>query len=235
MPTWGGTIPASMEDMHQEHDNNAAVADDDGHAPGLQPLHDAEANPGQHDAGADDGDEDMNAIVELAEQNLAVQEHQWWQIEVGGRLVNNGLSPFEVYSLQTGLPQTCTMADATKVINFFGRSTGANAGARRLLQGLQEHSPQMPGVCFSLRSVGFSVAKHLMLQHRAEFNGDEITQAIPCSCFARTYIMPHGCVHKPALLHRNNWLKETLCDQCSTCLRCDKLLGWYGLLNYCFE
>lgn len=175
-------------------------------------------------------DEDDCTAPEPPGHIMAQQQEMFWQGENMSRVRNGAMTPYERHLLQNLAEQANTpprvQQDIKKLISNFAKPQGAGAAARRLLKYLVDEYPIPIGQKVPINSLGFTVAKHLLIADRGTYvDLNEGRYTIGCSCLAATYLMPEGCRHKKLKLYKEQFLPHTLCKDCSYCIRCHKFLG----------
>ena len=140
------------------------------------------------------------------------------------------MTPYEKHMLLDLADQSNTplrvQQDIRKLINNYAKPQGACSAARRILKYLVDETKVPMGQKVPINSLGFTVAKHLLIADRGTYvDLNEGRYTIGCSCLAATYLMPEGCRHKRLKLYKEQWLPSTLCTECSYCIRCHKFLG----------
>ena len=163
---------------------------------------------------------------------VTLEKDKFWVSEEQSRLRNSAMTPFESHQLANHEWNPRAMPNVTKVMMQFGAKKGAGAACVSLL-GLVIGSKQpQPGEVCSLRSPEFTLAKHMMISNWKKLAFPELKGAVEqdnlvtCYCVPRTSFMLAGCMHKKHHLTANIFYLQRLCVTCSTCLRCNKHLGF---------
>lgn len=181
-----------------------------------------------------ENDDNLQLPTEPSDPEMFQQKTHFMQIEEWSRVLNAEMTPLERKDLLAlELPGRLEQ-DVKKVVNNFGKYQGAGAPCRRVLQYLvQKHHPVLRyGDKVEVTSPMFSLLKHLVIADRNTQHLPETNACIGCSCFAETYLMPHGCRHKQVKLFKDIYQPHTLCQECSYCWRCHRLLGQYPISYY---
>lgn len=97
-----------------------------------------------------------------------------------------------------------------------------------------EHQPPLrPGDVVNPRDELWTLLKGCMRAKQQQDNEKGSDGFAACCCLAKTYFMPMGCACKRD--HNKSrpmvGLQQSLCSQCSVCLRCGKLLGSNGAIR----
>ena len=153
----------------------------------------------------------------------------FWKIENWARLLNCEMTSAEkqgLLAVDNGVPANVAV-DLKRVCQHFGKRCGANAPAKRALEFFANRDKLKVGEMVSISSVEFTLCKHLLLADRVGPELMETESCFGCSCFCKTYLTPQGCTHKKLKIYKEStWLPHTICQECSSCLRCHKLLGF---------
>lgn len=167
--------------------------------------------------------------LEPGPKDMKFQQTRFWKCEDVMRLTNAAMTPLEQKNLdQLDISQLPSVhrGDVEKVLKNFGKAKGCLSPCRRLLEALSKKEQVPVGGKVPLKTVMFTLAKHLLLAERCmDQIREEPYNAVGCSCYAMTYIMPEGCGHNKVRLYKELLLHTTLCKHCSKCIRCGKLLG----------
>ena len=179
-------------------------------------------------ADSDHADQDGALLAPEPSLDAGNQQHDhFMDIEKWARMVNGAMTPYEQHCLESANIPENMQADVKKVIKFFGEESGAGAPCKRLMKHLaQEHHLELDQKV-SIHSIMFTLAKHLVISERSGPKVAEGQSYIGCSCLASTYTMLEGCTHRATKMYlKDVVLLQTLCHQCSVCLRCGQFLGF---------
>ena len=130
--------------------------------------------------------------VRIMAQELKTAEDVKWFYEEGGRLYNASMLPLEEKALRSHKwPTTKDKNDMLKVVANYGSMRGATVNGQRLLKTTVKGMDYSPGDMVSVKSVGFSLCKHLFLSYCKKMCNDK--HDVQCFCMPKTALMPSGC------------------------------------------
>ena len=144
---------------------------------------------------------------------------RYWALESELRMLTEGMTAREkedLHDLGTNIVQRSAM-------KYFGLHQSLEVMEHWAVELLSLTS--LPrGVPVSPKEELWTVCKGIMRAYQ-ESQGHRNFAA--CQCLAKTYFMPQGCGCKPPLTaaeREQHQVDFRMCDKCSVCLRCNKLL-----------
>lgn len=169
--------------------------------------------------------------MEKTEDEL--QRDKLWDFEVEVRIRNTGLTSKECDQLGSlGLFKDGGSELGKKLLKNFGKPV-VKAKVKDMFRDLINEGHYVPGMQCPIVSREFILAKHFFLACCTEVRGDGDDDEEPavrgwCNCFPSTALQLHGCKHKGTPMFMVNYMPNSLCMDCSKCLRCNKWLGIDG-------
>ena len=151
----------------------------------------------------------------------------YWKSEEECRMRNASLTAFELHQLKEhAWPEPAKQAVA-RVVNMFGKPRGPTHACRTLINLVLLEQKVTPGEVADTRSVGFILAKHMMLGQWKSVFGEVALTPSPtdesltvCHCLPKYSFMLAGCQHKKIGLSADKFYLERVCIACAECLRC---------------
>lgn len=169
--------------------------------------------------------------VKIMVDKLRTAEDVKWFYEEGARLYNASMLPLEEAELRGyKWPTLKDQADMAKVMGNFGCVRGATQNGQRLLKTFVKGMDFAPGDVVSVKTVAYTICKHLFLAQRKKLNSD--SHDVHCHCLPKTALMPAGCkCHKVTdLMAKADY--GGFCQHCSYCCRCGGSLGYQKIEVY---
>lgn len=150
-----------------------------------------------------------------------------WQAELICRVRTGALTPLEREQMESVALPANLKQDMKKIISLYGKSTGAGAAWRRVLQHLMSNDQWLlQGQPVQVNSVYFPLLKHQLMAERSGFGErQEHGNVVGCSCLPATSLMLLGCSHKRLRIVDAVYLPHLLCQHCSLCKRCGLFLA----------
>lgn len=147
---------------------------------------------------------------------------RYWDLESQLRQLTEKMTAREKADLNDLMP-TQPQREAMKM---FGHPDTVKVMEEWAVELMQEFAnPLVPGRVVNPKEELWTVLKGLM---KARHGCQDRSQFAACECLCRSHFMPMGCGCKDFL--GTGKVDSRLCEQCSTCLRCGRLLG-FGLMH----